>query len=299
MIFLALSVTLSVMNSPLRECTLSDREILRYRVYGDGPEILVLVHGLAARSETWTDLIPLFPSDRYTLYLLDLLGSGESSKPKVADYSIRAHSQRLLRFLEHESLSGVTLVGHSLGGAVVLLAAIEAMLWGKEDYLRSIVIMAGPGYLQRLPIVAEIFRLPLTGPIFVALYAPDAWVKVGLRAAYHDPRLVDREHIARYAPCYRDREAKRALVETCRRLIPPDQEEISARYSELRLPVLLLWGRHDSIVPLSQGKKLEAAIPGSRLEVIEECGHNPQEEMPEQTFTVIDTFVMQGKIERG
>ena len=95
--------------------------------------------------------------------------------------------------------------------------------------------------------------------------------------------LVDREHIARYAPCYRDKEAKRALVATCRTLIPPDQEDISACYGDLCLPVLLLWGRHDNIVPLSQGKRLEAAIPGARLEVIEDCGHLPPLELPERT----------------
>lgn len=283
-----------VMNLPIRECTLSDTETLRYRVSGKGRIKLVLVHGLAARSETWTDLLPLFPSDRYTLYLLDLLGSGESSKPKAADYSIRAHSRRLLRFLEQQSLSGVTLVGHSLGGAVVLLAAVEAMLTGKDSLLTSMVIVAGPGYLQRLPLIAEIFRLPLAGRLFIALYAPDALVKYGLRVAYHDPRLIDREHVARYAPCYRDPYAKRALVETCRQLVPPDQEEISAGYGRLRIPVLLLWGRQDGIVPLFQGSRLKAAIAGSKLEVIEECGHNPQEEKPEETFAIIDRFISGG-----
>jgi len=270
--------------SPLQECTLSDTETLRYRVYGSGRKRLVLVHGLAARSQTWTDLVPLIPSDRYTVYLIDLLGSGASSKPKLADYSIRAHSQRLIRFLERESLSGVTVVGHSLGGAVVLLCAVEALLRGHRDILASMIIIGG--------LIAEIFRHPLAARLFIALYAPDAWVKMGLRMAYHDPRLIDREHIARYAPCYRDKEAKRALVATCRSLIPPDQEEISARYGDLSLPVLLLWGRHDNIVPLSQGQRLHAAIPGSRLEVIEDCGHNPQEEKPEETIAIMERFVM-------
>ena len=279
------------MNSPLCHCNLSDAETLRYRVFGTGPRCVVLVHGLAARSEAWQDLVPLFPPDRYTLYLLDLLGSGESSKPKVADYSIRGHSRRLLRFLEQASLSAVTLVGHSLGGAVILVAAIEAMLGGKQALLSSMVIMAGPGYLQSLPLMAEIFRFPLAGPLFISLYAPDAWVKIGLRAAYYDQRLVDREHIARYAPCYRDREAKRALVETCRQLVPSDQAQIASHYGNLRLPVLLLWGRHDHIVPLSQGKRLEAAIAGAKLEIIEECGHNPQEEKPKETFSIIDSFI--------
>lgn len=287
------------MKSRLLEHTLSETETLRYRVYGNGPITLILIHGLAARSECWTDLVPLFPSDRYTLYVVDILGSGESSKPKKADYSIRAHSRRLLCFIEQQSLSGVTLVGHSLGGAIVLLAAIEAMQGGKSDLVSSMIIIGGPGFIQRLPLMAEIFRLPLAGKLFVALYAPDAWVKMGLRMAYHDQSLVDPEHIARYAPCYRDRKAKRALVATCQSLIPPDQEEIITCYGGLCLPVLLLWGRHDQIVPLSQGERLEAAIPGSKLEILEDCGHNPQEEKPEETLAIIDRFLGKIQLEEG
>jgi pimeloyl-ACP methyl ester carboxylesterase len=284
-----------VMTAPLRECPLSETEILRYRSYGNGATTLLLLHGLAARSETWQDLLPLFPPERYTIYAVDLLGSGESSKPRKADYSIHAHSERVISFLERLGLAGVTLVGHSLGGAVVLLTSIEAMREGRGDLIASMIVIAGPGFLQRLPLIAEIFQNRLAASLFVLVYAPQAWVKVGLRAAYYDQRLVDRVHIERYAPCYRDREAKRALVETCRSLVPPDQQEIISRYGELQLPVLLLWGRNDSIVPLSQGTRLNAAIPGSKLEVLEHCGHNPQEEKPKETFHIIDRFLGKGE----
>lgn len=282
----------SLMNDlPLCECAVEDGETLRYRRLGTGPTRLVLVHGLAARSEVWSDLVPLFPRESYTVYFLDLLGSGESDKPQRADYSIRGHSQRLIAFLRRESLYGVTVVGHSLGGAVVLLAAVETALGGDGDLIASMVIIGGPGFVQRLPLMAEIFRNRLAARLFIGLYAPDLWIKMGLRMAYHDQSLVDREHIARYAPCYRDRHAKRALVQTCRSLIPPDQDEIIASYGRLRLPVLLLWGRHDNIVPLAQGRRLEEAIAGARLEIVEECGHNPQEEKPRQTMESIDRFI--------
>lgn len=276
---------------PAGNCRISDTESLHYRVHGAGPSRIVLVHGLASRSECWKDLVPLFPPERYTVYLVDLLGSGLSSKPRGADYSIRAHSRRLLRFLELQTLKRVTLVGHSLGGAVVLVAAIHAMHKMDGDTISSMVIIGGPGYIQRLPMMAEIFGNRLAASLFVNLYAPDLWITLGLKMAYYDHRLVDREHIARYAPCYRSREVKRALVETCRSLVPVDQEEIASCYKDLDLPALLLWGRHDQIVPLSQGIRLNAAIPGSELEILEECGHNPQEEKPELTSRIIDRFL--------
>jgi pimeloyl-ACP methyl ester carboxylesterase len=253
----------------------------------------VLWHGLASRSQVWTDLLPLFAPERYTLYLVDLLGSGESDKPKGADYSIRAHSARLLEFLERLGLSGVTLIGHSLGGAVVLVASILAQEDGRQQLLDSAVVMAGPGYLQGLPLIARIFTYPLAGSLFVNLYAPKAWVTVGLKAAYLDQSLVDAAHIARYAPCYQDRASRRALVATCRQLVPPDGDAISRSYGRIRLPMLLVWGRQDQIVPLSQGERLERAVPGARLAVLDECGHNPQEEKPQETFAVLEQFLLE------
>ncbi|WP_136516036.1 alpha/beta fold hydrolase [Geomonas edaphica] len=288
---------MNIATLPLLFCRLSETETLAYRTYGTGPTNVVLVHGLAARSETWSDLVSLFPADRYSVHLLDLLGSGESSKPNGGDYSIRGHAVRLIGFLEQEELAQVIVAGHSLGGAVVLLTAVEAMLRDERDLLASMIIMAGPGYLQRLPLMAEIFNNRYAAALFVALYAPDVWVKVGLKMAYHDHSLIDREHIARYAPCYRNKAAKRALVATCRSLVPVNQEEIASRYQDLRLPVLLLWGRHDEIVPLSQGSRLQAAIPGAKLRVLEECGHNPQEEKPAETYEIIDSFITEAEKE--
>ncbi|TGU70140.1 alpha/beta hydrolase [Geomonas terrae] len=288
---------MNIATLPLLFCRLSETETLAYRTYGTGPTNVVLVHGLAARSETWSDLVSLFPADRYSVHLLDLLGSGESSKPNGGDYSIRGHAVRLIGFLEQEGLAQVIVAGHSLGGAVVLLTAVEAMLRDERDLLASVIIMAGPGYLQRLPLMAEIFKNRYAAALFVALYAPDVWVKVGLKMAYHDHSLIDREHIARYAPCYRNKAAKRALVATCRSLVPVNQEEIASRYQDLRLPVLLLWGRHDEIVPLSQGNRLQAAIPAAKLRVLEECGHNPQEEKPVETYEIIDSFITEAEKE--
>ncbi|TSK04952.1 MAG: alpha/beta hydrolase [Geobacter sp.] len=290
---------MNIATLPLLFCRLSETETLAYRTYGTGPTSVVLVHGLAARSETWSDLVSLFPANRYSVHLLDLLGSGESSKPKEGDYSIRGHAVRLIAFLRKEGLAQVVVAGHSLGGAVVLLTAVEAMLRDERDLLASMIIMAGPGYLQRLPLMADIFKNRYAAALFVALYAPDVWVKVGLKMAYHDHSLIDREHIARYAPCYRNKAAKRALVATCRSLVPVNQEEIASRYQDLRLPVLLLWGRHDEIVPLSQGSRLHAAIPGAKLRVIEECGHNPQEEKPVETYEIIDSFITEAEKENN
>ncbi|HWI41200.1 MAG TPA: alpha/beta fold hydrolase, partial [Verrucomicrobiae bacterium] len=258
------------MNLPLHEIRLCGPEVLRYRVYGQGPRRLLLVHGLASRSQVWSDLVPLFPGEIFTLYLLDLLGSGESSKPAAADYSIPAQGARIVRFVQLLGLSGAAAVGHSLGGSAVLLAAMQ-----ETGLFSSLALIGAPGFIQRLPLIASILRAPLAAGLFVHLPFREAWVRRGLLAAYHDPALANREHLERYLPCYRQRDAKRALVATCRSIVPRNTEELTRGYASVRTPTLLLWGSGDRIVRVSQGERLAAALPAARLELIPRCGHNP------------------------
>lgn len=276
---------------PVREYCRSEQIVLRYRVYGRGTVPLVLLHGLAAWGETWSDLVPLIPPDDYTVYIPDLIGSGLSSKPVRADYSIRGHAQTLISFLADTGIQRACLVGHSLGGAIALLARIEAVRQQREDLIERLVLIAAPGFLQRLPLMVRILRLPLAGPLFLSLSAPEMLVRKGLEMVYYDQGLVNSLHIARYAPCYRGRDTKRALLATCRSIVPPDCEEIGACYRHIGIPVLLIWGREDRVVRLSQGRRLNEALPGSRLAIIDECGHNPHEEKPRETVGLIRGFM--------
>jgi pimeloyl-ACP methyl ester carboxylesterase len=64
-----------------------------------------------------------------------------------------------------------------------------------------------------------------------------------------------------------------------------------AKYKNISVPTLILWGRHDRIIPLKVGELLNQALPNSVLEIFEECGHVPQEEQPQQTIARISKFL--------
>src|SRR4051794_25299354 len=98
---------------------------LHYATRGSGSETIVLLHGLGANLQAWNDLAPLFPPDRYRLYLLDLKGSGKSDKPLQNRYSLKDHAEAIAAFLQNMELSDVTLVGQSMGGAIALVTAIN------------------------------------------------------------------------------------------------------------------------------------------------------------------------------
>jgi pimeloyl-ACP methyl ester carboxylesterase len=112
-------------------------------------------------------------------------------------------------------------------------------------------------------------------------------VRTALEVIFHDRRRITADMVEAYARPLREPGGRHALVETTRLLVPPDNPAVAALYPALRLPVLILWGRHDAVLPLSLGERLAASLPGARLAVVEAAGHAPQEERPEATLAAL------------
>jgi pimeloyl-ACP methyl ester carboxylesterase len=85
--------------------------------------------------------------------------------------------------------------------------------------------------------------------------------------------------------------ASQALIKTAKQMLPSNLEEISERYKSIDIPVLLIWGENDEIVPLEVGRKLAGNIPNSKLVVVPNCGHIPQEECPNQAIEAMESFL--------
>ena len=265
--------------------------VLRYGRQGSGPVPVLLIHGFAASRTTWDDLRGRFPRERYTLYLLDLPGSGRSSKPRDGEYSPLSQAGTVIAFLEGLDLSGAVLVGHSYGGTVALLATLTTRRSGREDLVAGTVLIGAPAWPQPLPRFFRYLQAPLLGGVLLRLLPNRLVVERALRSVYHDRRLVDDRHRARYRDCFRGRGTVAALVRTVRQMIPAGWEELCAGYPSLGTPLLLIWGSDDRVVRPRQGERLRDAVPGARLEVIPHCGHNPHEEFPDETWRCLQRFL--------
>ena len=121
-----MSTTLATAPSTRREIELRETVLhghrVAYRCAGSGPPV-VLVHGITSTSATWERVMP-YLAERYTVIAPDLLGHGESAKPR-GDYSLGAYAsgvRDLLVSLGHER---ATFVGHSLGGGVTMQLAYQ------------------------------------------------------------------------------------------------------------------------------------------------------------------------------
>ncbi len=260
---------------------------LHYEVYGNGPMQLVLLHGFAASSVTWEELCPLFPPGNYTIYLVDLKGFGKSGKPRDSSYRLEDQASLVLDLLQALTLSNVTLVGHSLGGGIALLAWHNAKATGRSSLIGRLILIDAAAYRQPLPRFFEMLRRPIIGWLILKTFPVRKMVRYNLERVYYDSSQVTEKRISRYVSCFRGSDTIYALITTARQVDAstnlPDNRDVT-------VPTLIIWGRHDRIIRLRNGDRLHDEIPGSRLVVLE-CGHNPHEEESGRCADAIREFL--------
>jgi pimeloyl-ACP methyl ester carboxylesterase len=263
----------------------SSSDKIHYRVAGNGRRHILFLHGFAASLHTWDDFVPFFSASDYTLHLVDLKGHGDSVKQCSGDYSALHNAHIVSAYIRSLEQDDVSLVGHSFGGLVGMSAALEC------PQISRLVLIDSPGFPQKIPRFMRILRIPYIGPLLMALLSPCRVARKGLESVFYRHERITERLIERYAAGYRGLAAARALAETVRQMIPDDVEQMTGRYADLAIPVLILWGEHDRIVKPWQGQKLHQEIAGSRIVTIADCGHNPHEELPEKTFSLVRAFL--------
>jgi pimeloyl-ACP methyl ester carboxylesterase len=256
-------------------------------VYGSGDPILCL-HGLGASMFSWRHFIAPF-SESNKLILVDLKGCGKSPKPGDTHYSIQEHADEIYKLILAENLTKLTLVGNSLGGGIALLVAIR-LCEQEPGRLSKLILIDSAGDKRYLPPHLRLVRSILGAPL-VYLAPSKLAAKMTLRTCYYDRNKMTAEQVAAYAGPMASRGGRHALLQMCRQCIPPNADERLAKVSTITVPTFILWGRQDRVIPLRVGELLHQAIPNSTLEIIEQCGHIPQEENPDETIALISKFL--------
>ncbi|MEX0717981.1 MAG: alpha/beta fold hydrolase [Planctomycetaceae bacterium] len=251
---------------------------------GEG-EPLLLVHGFGASIYSWRFLVDELAKTRRVI-AIDLKGFGDSPKPLDDAYTLRDQVALVSAFIRERELRNLTLVGHSYGGGVSLLTALGLQA-RNEDRLARLVLIDNVAYPQEFPFFIRALRTPLLGPLGAWMLPATLQARKVLELCYHDPRRITDEQVESYAAPLRTPAGRHALIETARRVLPPDMDRVTAGYKTLALPTLLLWGWHDRVVPLEIGARLHAELPNAELAVIADAGHIPQEEKPAETLALL------------
>ncbi|MEU6700571.1 alpha/beta hydrolase [Pseudonocardia sp. NPDC046786] len=255
---------------------------------GDGP-VLLLLHGGeygAAAELTWSDCIPYW-SDRYRVLALDLVGFGRSSKIRdFAGGQRRLMISQVSAVLRTLDVDAVHAVGTSLSARMLLdMAARGTMSWP----LRS-VVAAGVGLGPPLAAgreVLETFDGTLDG------------LRPSMAVLFHDPAHRDDEDLLRRrfeiaalpgawetGAAATVRSPARYGAEGRSQVRPPRRD-----YGAITLPVQLVRGEHDALVPDDTWRELAARIPGARSCTVPGAGHYPQIERPAEFAAAVSGFL--------
>jgi pimeloyl-ACP methyl ester carboxylesterase len=255
---------------------------------GKGAPVL-LIHGFGASTYTWRHVAPEL-AKTHRVIAVDLKGFGQSDKPFDSRYSVFDQAELLAQLIVDKDLRNLTLVGHSFGGGIALLLALEANE-RLEGRITKLVLLDSIAYPQNIPVFFRLLDVPLVSHLGVSMIPPSVQTRVALRIAYFDDSKIDQDEVDAYAAPLRTAAGKHAIIYSARQIVPDGLAEISERYKTIELPTLILWCDHDRIVPLEVGLKLRRTLPNSTLRLVEDCGHMPQEEQPESTLKLLQGFL--------
>jgi pimeloyl-ACP methyl ester carboxylesterase len=264
--------------------------LINYEVDGAGRIPVVFLHGFAASLVTWHDIRKLFPSEHFRLYLLDLKGFGFSSKPRDGNYGIDDQADIVIAFIKAHALRNAILIGHSFGGTVALRATLKSGQNHGDSLIGRLILLDCAAYPQRKPLMMRILRRPLLAWALMRLFPTRFIVWYTLTRIIRNREAVTAARVRRYTTCFSRRGMAYVLIRTVSQL-DTVESGYSCDYRTIRIPTLIIWGREDHITELWQAHRLRLEIERSHLEILDECGHNPHEEYPGKTFSVIREFV--------
>ncbi len=260
------------------------------REFGRGPAPVVAVHGFGATVATWGPLAEHL-GDEATLHAFDLKGFGLSPKPRDRAYSIADQAELILECIERLGLERFSLLGHSMGGAVCLFAAIRLLERGDLPRLTSLLLVGAAGYPQALPFFIRIPGLPLIGPLLQALTPARLAISVAMRTCYASADRIRPELIDAYAEPLRSAEGRFGLRSVSRYMVPDNPQQYLARYPELDVPTLVITGSAERVIDRSVAPRLARELPRATLHTLDEAGHNAHEEQPQIVAGLIRPYL--------
>ncbi|MHB9072786.1 MAG: alpha/beta fold hydrolase [Desulfobaccales bacterium] len=261
---------------------------INYYEAGQGPPI-ILLHGFGGCSYSWRFLAPELAQD-HRVFTVDLKGYGLSDKPEDGNYAVSNQADMVAAFIRSQDLHDVVIMGHSMGGGVTLMTYLKV----REDQparVKSLVLIDSAGYPQKMPWFIWLAKAPGVGAVAGKLVSPRFASYMVLRKCYYYDDKITEDQIDTYAYYGSLPGAREAVVQTAKQIVPADIDALIAQYKTISVPVLVIWGEEDEVVPLTVGKNFKRDIPNSELVILPKCGHMPPEEEPGGTTRIIKTFL--------
>ncbi|MGO9158180.1 alpha/beta fold hydrolase [Mycobacterium sp.] len=263
-----------------------------YRIAGSGPAIL-LIHGIGDNSTTW-NAIQAKLAQRFTVIAPDLLGHGRSDKPR-ADYSVAAYANGMRDLLSVLEIERVTVVGHSLGGGVAMQFAYQF-----PHLVDRLILVGAGGVTKDVNVALRLASLPMGSEALALLRLPlvlptmQAAGRILGRALGTTGLGNDLANVLRILHDLPEPTASSAFTRTLRAVVDWRGQIVTMLdrcYLTQAIPVLIIWGTRDVVVPVRHAWMAHSAMPGSRLEIFEGSGHFPFHDDPARFIDVVQRFI--------
>ncbi|MEQ8675079.1 MAG: alpha/beta hydrolase [Aggregatilineales bacterium] len=251
---------------------------------------VVLVHGWSSYHGLWQSTIDVL-SEHYFCIVPDLLGFGESDKPRTGDYSMEAQGRRVLAVIDALDIQHFHLVGHSMGGKVALcIASVLA-----PERVLTLIDVAGlvrerAGHdIERLfPLARVNFYLPVAMPLMRVLAKKRWTARYIFDVMFYDMSAVPYDAWREDRRVFFQKGASAGIFLAARAL---HEADFTPQLCHICAPTLVIFGKQDRMVPPADGLVACSEIHDVRLVEFEHCGHFPMYECPDQYLETVQNFL--------
>lgn len=274
----------------VNEHTLINNARIAHGVYGTGNPV-VLIHGTPSSSLIWRNVLPHLVAEGYQVHVFDLLGFGLSERPwsRDVDTSVTGQVPVLEGLLDHWGLRDVHVIAHDIGGAVAMRFAIQTP--NRVRSLTLIDVVSFDSWPSKR--TQEQMQSGLDSLISASDTQHRDHFRSWLLSAVQDKKSLTNTSLGTYLDFISGPVGQGSLFQhQIMHYQPHHTNDIADRYHELgNLPVKLIWGADDAWQVVDWAHKLNTAIPGSDLHVLQDCGHFAMEDQPEQISTLLVDFL--------
>jgi len=258
---------------------------VHYIEAGDpGAPAMILIHGFASSTLTWKDCVPEL-AKYYHVYAIDMPGFGYSDKFRDFPYGPEGYGKVVVEFMDLKGIDKAVVGGNSMGGGVSAWLAMN-----RPERLTHLVLIDAAGYPMETPGLVSLAQKQWLKPIIKPFYGKFI-VGMGLKQVYYDDSKVTPEWIELYGRPFKTANGKDVPFWVFEKLGEEDWEAQSVKIPTIKIPTLIIWGENDTWIPLEHAHMFNRDIEGSKLVIIPECGHVPEEEKPDVVVAAILEFL--------
>jgi len=260
----------------------------RYWIAGDHGSPVILIHGLGASADIWIHNIEVL-AQHHRVYVPDLVGFGRADKPEM-HYTPTIFTTFLNDFIGALHIEKPSLIGNSLGGGIALH---YILLY--QDNVDRLVLVDSAGLGKETSIPLRLVSIPILGELMTYPTRMEAYFY--FIGAVHDRSVLTKAFVDLYHNIHSQAGAQKSLLKVLRSIanVWGGKNEILAPIQRhlhmITQPTLIIWGKQDKVLPLKHAYVGAEKIPDAKLQIIDDCGHMPQFERPDEFNSAVLEFL--------